>query len=182
MLSFAAMFFNVSGLIEEGIGATRMHDVQGMIQVEGHAVERVAGKVEMLRTEAGVLVRAHLSLVEPEVCSRCLRPIEETLRLDFEEEFQATTDFRTGAPVAEAPDSDAFLIDEHHTLDLTEAVRQYREVNTKMQPLCRPGCRGLCPRCGRDLNLGGCECDKGVMDDRWADLAALRSAIAEGKE
>jgi len=27
-----------------------------------------------------------------------------------------------------------------------------------MQPLCTPECRGLCPRCGADLNLGDCGC------------------------
>jgi DUF177 domain-containing protein len=182
------MFFNVSGLIQEGIGATRTHDVEGTVQVEGRAPEQVAGRVEMLRTKAGVLVRAHLDLVEPEVCSRCLRPLEEKVILKFEEEFLATLDVRSGEEIDEAPDPDAFTIDENHMLDLTEAVRQYREVSLDMQPLCRPDCRGLCPHCGKDLNLGDCECDKGAVDDRWARLAALRPASgqalrgSEGKE
>jgi uncharacterized protein len=174
------MFFNVSGLVQEGIGATRTVDVEGTIQVEGHAPERVAGIAELLRTKTGVLVRAHLSLVEPEVCSRCLKPLEETIRIDFEEEFQSTVDVRSGE-IMEDRDPDAFTIDEHHMLDLTEAVRQYREVSGEMAPLCRPDCRGLCPSCGQDLNMGDCACDKGSIDERWSGLAALR-AISEGKD
>lgn len=177
----AAMIFNVSGLILEGVGATRVHDVEGMIQADGRAPARVAGRAELLRTQAGVLVCAELSLTEPETCSRCLRPLEETIPIEFEEEFLCATDFRSGEPVA-ARDPDAFTIDERHTLDLTEAVRQYREVSAVMQPLCRPDCRGLCPNCGRDLNLAACDCDREAVDDCWAGLAALRSAIAEGKE
>ena len=182
MLDFA-MLFNVSGLIQEGIGATRLHEVKGWLHSGVRAPEQVSGKVELLATKTGVLVRAHLSLIEPETCSRCLKPLEETLRIDFEEEFQATVDVRTGQPLSRHEfDPDAFLIDAQHLLDLTEAVRQYREASAEMQPLCRPDCKGLCPRCGRDLNSGVCQCETGAFDSRWASLAVLRGADAEGKE
>jgi uncharacterized protein len=134
----------------------------------------------LIRTKDGVLVRAHLSLVEPETCSRCLQPLDETVRIDFEEEFLVTHDLRTDKPVEVDPD--AFTIDERHLLDLTEAVRQYREVSLVMQPLCRPDCRGLCPECGQDLNQGDCDCRKGPIDHRWTGLAALQSAMSEGKD
>jgi uncharacterized protein len=69
---------------------------------------------------------------------------------------------------------DAFLIDDRHTLDLNEAVRQYREVSLLMKPLCRPDCRGLCPVCGADLNVGPCGHETAPADSRWAGLAALK--------
>src|SRR3972149_11658251 len=102
------MLFNVSGLVQEGIGATRHYDVQGSLQTEGRAPERVSGSVELLRTRSGVLVRAHLALVDAETCSRCLKPLRETLAIEFEEEFLSTVDLRTGAPLSEPPDKDAF--------------------------------------------------------------------------
>ncbi len=174
------MRFNVSGLVQEGIGAVRRLPVEGVIRPDGRPPDQVTGEIELLRTKAGVLVRAHLRLVEPEVCSRCLKPLDETVRVDFEEEFQATVEPRSGAPAAEQPlDPDAFTIDSQHTLDLTEAVRQYREVSLEMQPLCRPDCRGLCPRCGADLNQGECGCEQAAADSRWVGLAALRGALAE---
>ena len=176
------MRFNVSGLVQEGIGATRHYEVEGAIERDGQEPERVEGDVEFVRTKMGVLVRAHLTLVEPEVCSRCLKPLEETIHIDFEDEFQATVDGRTGSPVRESSDPDAFLIDEFHILDLTEAVRQYREVSLLMQPVCRDDCKGLCPRCGQDLNTGSCDCDSGATDSRWSGLAALRGAALEGME
>jgi uncharacterized protein len=87
----------------------------------------------------------------------------------------------TGQPLLEASDEDAFLIDQNHLLDLTEAVRQYREASVIMQPLCRPDCRGLCPRCGRDLNAGDCGCSLGPADARWAALSSLLPDT-EGKD
>ena len=181
MLDFA-MLFNVSGLIQQGIGATRRHSVKGTLEYSDRAPEEVSGEVELLRTKSGVLVRARLQLVEPESCSRCLQPLKEIVAIDFEEEFRATVDRRSGEAVDEPVDMDAFRIDENHMLDLTEAVRQYREANTVMQPLCRLDCRGLCPDCGYDLNSGECDCEKSSVDSRWAELAALRGAFAEGKD
>ena len=175
------MLFNVSGLIHEGIGATRQHNVDGAISSEDRGPEQVSGKVELLRTNAGVLVRAHLSLEEPETCSRCLQPLQETVGINFEEEFRTTVDVLSGEPLEDSADLDVFFIDENHLLDLTEAVRQYREASAEMQPLCRPDCKGLCPRCGQDLNMGVCGCSLGPVDERWAALGGLL-AEKEGKE
>jgi len=177
------MLFNVSTLIQEGIGATRAYEVDGVLESEGHEPEPVTGRVELLRTKSGVLVRARLRLVEPETCSRCLKPVEETLPIEFEEEFQSTVDVRSGQPLAEAKDDEAFLIDENHLLDLTEAIRQYREASAVMQPLCRPDCRGLCPRCGHDLNTGDCSCGAAPIEGPWSALAGLLSkSDSEGKD
>ena len=41
-------------------------------------------------------------------------------------------------------------------------------------PLCRPDCAGLCPTCGADRNVGPCDCDTAVRDERWAALDQLR--------
>jgi uncharacterized protein len=177
------MLFNVSGLVQEGIGATRRHEVEGTVQLEGREPEPVTGTVELLATGTGVLVRAKLCVVESVACSRCLKPLHETLPVEFEEEFQLTVDVRTGHPVQSEGDDEAFRIDENHLLDLTEAIRQYREASAVMQPLCRPDCRGLCPRCGHDLNTGDCACTAAPVDDRWSALASLLpGSDSEGKD
>jgi len=173
------MLFNVSGLIQEGIGAVRQYEVEDVLVSEGREPERVYGNVEFLRT-TGVLVRAHLKLVESETCSRCASPLQDALEIEFEEEFQQTVD-AAGHLVKERPDEDAFLIDDRHQLDLTEAVRQYREASAQIAPLCRPDCKGLCAECGADLNVEACSCQEAVIDVRWAGLASLRTA-GEGKE
>lgn len=167
------MLFNVAGLIQEGIGATRRHRVDDTLLTEDRSPEPVSGDVELLRTIDGILVRAHLQLAEPETCSRCLKPVEETVSIDFEEEFRTTVNVQSGEPLVEKEDVDAFLVDEHHLLDLMEAVRQYREASEEMQPLCKDDCLGLCPACGADRNEGECYCDAGPRDERWSALTAL---------
>ena len=174
------MLFNVSGLIQEGIGATRHHEVDGILYGDEREPEPFEGDVEMIRTKAGILVRAHLILQASETCSRCLQPLRETLAIDFEEEFRTPLD-SLGAQQPEGLDEEAFQVDEKHLLDLTEAVRQYREASAVMQPLCRPDCKGLCSWCGRDLNAGDCGCNQGPADARWAALSGLLPDV-EGKD
>ena len=42
------------------------------------------------------------------------------------------------------------------------------------QILCRPDCAGLCPVCGKDLNVEPHRHDDAPTDPRWAALEALR--------
>ena len=176
------MLFNVSGLEQEGIGATREYELEGVLESPERDPETVAGRVELLRTDRGILVRVRLRLTEPEACSRCLQSLQETLAIEFDEEFLPTVDLRSGQPVEEPQDEENFLINEHHMLDLTEAIRQYREASTVMQPLCTPDCLGLCPNCGYDLNTGNCDCGSSPIDNRWSALAGLLANIeSEGK-
>ena len=45
------------------------------------------------------------------------------------------------------------------------------------QILCRPDCKGLCPVCGKDLNLEPHEHEEEDADPRWAALAELREKL-----
>ena len=176
------MRFNVSGLLSDEVGASRAFDINTAYQVSEHDSLPVAGRVELLRTDLGVFVRARLRLSEDELCSRCLRPLRDEVPIEFDELYRSMADPRTGAATDIEDDPDAFLIDEQQMLDLTEAVRQYRETALEMQPLCRPDCKGLCPTCGSDLNEGPCDCGAGAIDSRWAQLTSLRSGAGDGKD
>jgi uncharacterized protein len=58
-------------------------------------------------------------------------------------------------------------------LDLAEVAAEQFALTLPMKPLCAETCRGLCPRCGANLNLGPCPCPE-TRDDRWAPLLDWR--------
>jgi uncharacterized protein len=94
----------------------------------------------------------------------------------LEEEFFPSLDIVTGAPITQSPEiEEANLIDEQHLLDLSEVVRQEFLVKSDSLFYCRPDCKGLCPQCGQDLNLGPCNCQNEVIDPRWAALQELQT-------
>jgi len=52
---------------------------------------------------------------------------------------------------------------------LDDLVRQEAILAVPFSPQCRADCRGLCPQCGQDLNVGTCACAP-PPDPRWAAL------------
>ncbi len=79
-------------------------------------------------------------------------------------------DVVTGARLPAPEEPTPFLIDEHHILNLCEALRQQLVIAEPMQPLCKEECAGLCQVCGQDKNGGSCACASGELDSRWAAL------------
>ena len=172
------VLFNVSQLLQEPIGAERRYDLDETIagtDEDGSPV-RVRGRVRLMRTNRGLLAYGDLDAVARGACGRCLRPVETPVRFAVEEEYLPTVDVTTGQPLPKREDDDgaSFLIDAHHHVELTEAVRQALVMNEPMRPLCRPDCAGLCNQCGADLNDGRCACPEQSTDDRWAALRGLK--------
>jgi len=60
------------------------------------------------------------------------------------------------------------------SLDLADLVRTELLVRVPLKPLCKTGCRGLCPKCGANLNKGTCSCETGNHDSRWDALKRFK--------
>lgn len=88
------------------------------------------------------------------VCSRCLS--------EFESDLNKT--FRLSYPV----DKQELIIDtstalsvngeRSRTIDLGPDIREEIILDYPFKPLCQAKCKGLCPKCGKNLNEGNCNC------------------------
>ncbi|HWO93840.1 MAG TPA: DUF177 domain-containing protein [Dehalococcoidia bacterium] len=172
------MQFNVAQLLKEVVGSTRSYQVGSDLQMDGE-VRHVSGSLEMIRTDAGILVRAEVVVPAEAECSRCLSPVPGRKRLILEEEFLPTVDVVSGTRVNRDRDPEAFTIDENHILDVSEAIRQYWVLAEPMHPLCKETCAGLCAICGRNRNIERCDCR--TDDERWSTLAELAGALRESE-
>jgi DUF177 domain-containing protein len=169
------MDMNVSQLLRDPIGSTRNFEIDETIDIAGDGKShKIKGKCNLLRTQRSILVKCSLNTEVELTCSRCLSKFRQPLRIKFEEEFLPTIDAQSGTPLSPPEDSGAFTIDEQHTLDLTEAVRQYILLAIPMKALCKKDCAGLCPKCGKNLNEGKCNCPQDDIDPRWLKLAELK--------
>jgi uncharacterized protein len=163
------MQINVSQLLKASIGAKRSYQVAETVD----SVGMVEGEVRLLRTDRSILARGTLSTEVEVTCSRCLSLFRCPVALNIEEEYFPTADVVSGAPLSLSEEAGSFTIDEHHILDLSEAMRQYALLAIPMKPLCREDCAGLCPHCGHNLNLGSCRCPSQAIDPRWFQLTKL---------
>lgn len=169
------MDMNVSQLLREPIGSTRDYQIDEVIDITGEGQKnRVQGRCNLLHTQRSILVKCSLNTEVELSCSRCLGRFRHPLKVKFSEEFFPALDIQSGAALPAPEDSGAFTIDERHTLDLTEAVRQYSLLAIPMKALCRKDCAGLCATCGKNLNQGKCDCPADKTDPRWSKLADLK--------
>ncbi len=58
-------------------------------------------------------------------------------------------------------------------VDLTEEIRESILLAFPVYPVCRAGCRGLCPQCGANRNRNPCRCKPPPDDARWNALSGL---------
>lgn len=130
------------------------------------------GTAILLRTDRGLLASVRAIARLRGTCSRCLAPAESEIRVEFQEEFIPVVDPSTGRHITAEEMEENFVIMPDLMLDLGEPLRQYALLASPSKPLCKADCRGLCPRCGANLNQGPCSCPT-ETDERWQALGAL---------
>ena len=121
----------------------------------------VSGEV---RNTAGILeLTLNAQTTLDAVCDRCGR------------EFMQKKDVPFACMLAEElqnEDNDEIVLLEDGMVDVGDLARTAFILDMDTKTLCSEDCKGLCPRCGADLNLGPCSCKK-ETDPRLAALAKL---------
>ena len=97
-------------------------------------------------------------------CDRCMTPIERRFDYHFSHKLIESLEEDYNDDYIEAPDL---------TLDLDELVSSDILLELPSKFLCRGDCQGLCQKCGHNLNLSDCDCDKAEIDPRLEKLKEL---------
>ncbi len=172
------MIINVATLLREPVGSSREYriDSEPVEVPEDDYARTIDGRIHLLRTARGILLRADLGVRPTLECARCLEPFETELELDIEEMFVFERDPVTLRPVEVA--SDEFRLIDDQYLDVSEAVRQYEQTAVPISPICRANCAGLCPECGKNRNGDACDCvSEAEIVPAWSGLAALADRL-----
>ena len=110
-------------------------------------------------------------------CARCIEPVEIPLTAEFDLIFRplgADADVPERSITASETEIGYYQGD---SLLLEDVLREQVLLSLPVRTLCKPDCKGLCPRCGANRNLQPCSCDEGPKDPRWEALTDLRSRI-----
>ncbi|MCX7845845.1 MAG: YceD family protein [Dictyoglomaceae bacterium] len=135
--------------------------------------------VNLLLTNLGreVLVKGKIKGTVELNCSRCLKKFPYNLNIEIEEIYLWDLPIiRNIAPSEEIElkEEDFKFVLEKESLFLDPLVEDNIRISLPIKPLCSSNCKGLCPICGHDLNLGPCECSKDLnIDPRWEPLKNL---------
>ena len=123
------------------------------------AVGTVRNTADVLMMKGTITTRIH------GVCDRCAAEFTQDVEIPIDvvlvEEFSNE----------DSEDEWVFPL-EADTADLEDIVRTVFVLNMDSKMLCSPECKGLCCRCGKNLNEGPCDCQK-ELDPRFAALRQL---------
>ena len=97
-------------------------------------------------------------------CDRCGLVINQSHSVTVEKSL---------ASVMESEESDTILLVPDMKLDLDEFIYTEVVLGLPMKHLCNEDCKGICPKCGKNLNVGKCECSFKEIDPRLQALADL---------
>lgn len=173
------MKINILTIPEEGLSVrfsltggvfTDLVADQGQFAFTLQAVDVVS---EIKKSHHNIFFSGVLETVVETACSRCL----ETAWVPLKAVFQNTLLPETVSGKEESELQTEDLDVTHYSgeiIDLAPLIVEQVILHIPMKVLCEESCRGLCPRCGANLNLGHCGCSIDSIDPRLAVLKNLK--------
>jgi uncharacterized protein len=109
-----------------------------------------------------VSVTGRIAGVMGATCSRCLKVYDHSIDVGFDEKFSKD----------EQEDEEIYPVN-NNEIDLKDLVIDQIILSMPLKMLCNENCKGLCPKCGCNLNDESCSCDRNIVDPRFAVLKDL---------
>ena len=131
----------------------------------------IAAELTLESVVEGVLVTGPVSGEVRCRCARCLTEFDAAVEVDVCELYASAGHLEE--------DEDVYRISGEE-MDLEPMLRDELTLALPLNPLCRQDCKGMCARCGRELNDGACDCTEDTSDPRWAALDELRAKMEQG--
>ena len=166
VLGPAMIRFEVCTLVEARPGASLSLNVDtGPQCLDDLGVGFLRGTVGVTRVESGLLVQGTVASQLRIQCVRCLDSFDLPVNLELEETFRL--------PGSSPRPGMTYAVSSNGWLDLVPLLREASWLAIPLKPVCGAGCKGICSRCGANLNSGTCECEDAEVDPRWAALRDL---------
>ncbi|HHW02914.1 MAG TPA: DUF177 domain-containing protein [Thermoanaerobacterales bacterium] len=127
----------------------------GPVVVEGQ-VENIGDRI--------LEVRGSIKTCVEDYCYRCLTKTQVELNVSFCLKF-------SDIPIES--DEEEIILFSGDEIELRPYILNEIVLNWPGQILCKPDCRGICPRCGANLNTTECDCKDEEIDPRLSVLKQL---------
>jgi uncharacterized protein len=140
---------NVGFIVHEEVGDS--HDFPFQFDrvrlADDLELDRFAAAVHVGKTAQGLLLTGECSALTVVECVRCLKSFSHPLKWTMSEVYAFSE---------KSTSESGLTLPEDFQIDLAPLIREYALLEIPMKPVCRPGCLGLCPVCGQDLNVRDC--------------------------
>jgi uncharacterized protein len=135
----------------------------------------------LLRFDEDIDLDGELYVLSHPTCDRCLKRYREEQRLPLHVHMTPLYESRRqmerendDAEVELVKEDVEFSYYEGDRVHLDEILSEQVILVQPMKHLCDENCKGLCQRCGKDLNEGPCDCREEHSDPRWDALKNIK--------
>lgn len=148
----------------------------GLLPVEGKADLIVEHRGPQEEVE-DIRVRADYRGDFEVLCARCVEPVQVPLHGSFDLLFRPEhVDAEAGERAITEDETEIGYYGKAGLL-LEDVLREQVLLTLPGRTLCKEDCKGLCPRCGQNLNSSSCNCVENVVDTRWHALAGMANGL-----
>ena len=105
-------------------------------------------------------------------CDRCLEKFD--MEIKNKSRILYTKDESLVDSISKEKEGVRFIKPDDIEIDFSDNIKQFLMLEVPYKKLCDEECRGLCAKCGQNLNLGKCDCGDDYIDPRWEKLKDLK--------
>jgi uncharacterized protein len=140
------------------------------------SLSHVAANMVIKKEADGLFVNGDTEAEVTKRCTRCLKEFTEKMHVDIALTFLSYEKDKTAEGEHELSKRDLeFSFLTNHELDTTDIIREQIALELPISSICREDCKGLCTKCGEDLNLGQCSCpQEKEIDPRFSKLKKFK--------
>jgi uncharacterized protein len=132
----------------------------------------VVYRLSLWRIEDEIFLDGAVGYTIQYTCARCLKEYTKSYELPLNLVLQLVPDEQL-KPLEDDDDQFVQVSAAATVYVLDQHLRDMIVLEVPLKPVCRETCRGLCPRCGANLNDEQCSCGEKTPDPRWDALRKL---------
>ncbi|MBI5327818.1 MAG: DUF177 domain-containing protein [Deltaproteobacteria bacterium] len=134
----------------------------------------VSANLTLLKSDEDVFVRGGMASVLKFSCARCLKEFEQKISSNIDVVYSIAPEHGLKEKELSMEETSINYL-KGAEIDINAVLFEQLSLDIPMQPVCGPNCKGLCPKCGADLNQGNCGCHAtDHTDTRFAKLKQLK--------
>ena len=165
------MFIKISNL-SDGVHNYVFNEDSSELKLEEPFFGNFQADVELSKSHHQIILNAVYFFNAHFECDRCSNDFVSALNGSYQMVY-----FFGSKPDDEDIDNVTYLHPDADRIEIGKDLRDFALLSVPMKKLCRDDCKGLCFRCGKDLNEGDCSCDKNLTDARWLPLMELKNKL-----
>ncbi|MFV9506805.1 MAG: YceD family protein [Oscillochloridaceae bacterium umkhey_bin13] len=129
--------FNLAQLLREEMGSRRDYQfTEDVLPLDDQLQMReISGNVRFTRTATGVWAKVQAQGVVRLTCVRSLDEFDETITVEFADQFHSVIDVFSGGTLPQPVEEDPFFLNELHMADIGEALREYTLLTLPLNPV-----------------------------------------------